>query len=353
MSSTATVARIPELFNVIARYRRALILAHANPDSDAYGSSCGLGIGLRNLGFEVEVYNESGIVPRLSKIPGVSEVKSTLPELSSIGSDTVVIVCDCGAAERVGESYIPWLNEVPVVVNIDHHHANTLFGHYNFVPEDASSTSEIIYALLMHGEEVRLSSQSLPPQSGATRAIDKDTATALLAGIVGDTGSFRYPSTTDKTFIAAAELYRRGARPSEIAKDLFASISLPAIRLQSEAISKLGLYHEGRFAEVVVTAEMVTRLGAELLDADSLAERARDIQGVSVAALFKQDTDMWRVSLRSSSPLVDVSAVARSFGGGGHKPAAAFRWRKDFETLQSELRKRIGELLAGTFVAPE
>lgn len=348
MSSARTLQSISELFNVIAPYRRAIILAHANPDSDAYGSSCGLALGLQNIGFKAEVYNESGIVPRLSKIPGVHHVKNVLPESTSITPDTVVIVCDCGAAERVGETYLPWLKEAPVVVNIDHHHANTLFGHFNFVPEDASSTSEIIFSLLMYGEEVRSSAQSERAQ-----AIDRDTATSLLAGIIGDTGSFRYPSTTEKTFVAAAELYRRGARPSEIAKDLFASISLSAIRLQSEAISKIGLYHEGRFAEVVVTAEMVTRLGAELLDADSLAERARDIQGVSVAALFKQDTDMWRVSLRSSSPLVDVSAVARSFGGGGHKPAAAFRWRKDFETLQSELRKRIGELLAGTFVSPE
>jgi phosphoesterase RecJ-like protein len=348
MSSNNTLKSISELFSVIAPYKRALVLAHANPDSDAYGSSCGLALGLRNLGFAVDIYNESGIVPRLSKIPGVSEVKNVLPAPATVGTDTVVIVCDCGAAERVGESYAPWLREVAVVVNIDHHHANTLFGHFNYVPEDASSTSEIIYSLLMHGEVVCSSDPS------TTRcAIDKDTATALLAGIVGDTGSFRYPSTTEKTFIAAAELYRRGARPSEIAKDLFASISLPAIRLQSEALSKIGLFHEGKFAEVIVTAEMVKRLGAELLDADSLAERARDIQGVSVAALFKEDTDMWRVSLRSSSPLVDVSAVARSFGGGGHKPAAAFRWRKDFQTLQRELRYRIGELLAGTFVAPE
>jgi phosphoesterase RecJ-like protein len=348
MNNNGNLESISELFSVITPFKRALILAHANPDSDAYGSSCGLGLGLRNLGFQVEIYNESGIVSRLSKIPGVNEVKSTLPAPSTIGSDTVVIVCDCGAAERVGESYVNWLREVPTVVNIDHHHANTLFGRYNFVPENASSTSEIVYSLLIHGENVGASNQL-----STQRAIDVNTATALFAGIVGDTGSFRYPSTTEKTFEAAAELYRRGARPSEIAKDLFASISLPAIRLQSEALSKIELSYEGKFAEVVVTAEMVSRLGAELLDADSLAERARDVQGVTVAALFKEDTDMWRVSLRSNSPLVDVSAVARSFGGGGHKPAAAFRWRKDFETLQQELRSRMGELLAGTFVAPE
>jgi phosphoesterase RecJ-like protein len=93
---------------------------------------------------------------------------------------------------------------------------------------------------------------------------------------------------------------------------------------------------------------MVKRLGAELLDADSLAERARDIDGVRVSALFKQDVDMWRVSLRSRQGAVDVAAVAQQFGGGGHKPAAAFRWRRDFETLRAELRAAIKKALAGT-----
>jgi phosphoesterase RecJ-like protein len=110
-------------------------------------------------------------------------------------------------------------------------------------------------------------------------------------------------------------------------------------------MAAIGISHGGSFAEVVVTQEMIKRLGADLLDADSLAERSRDIAGVKVSALYKQDVDFWRVSLRSRQGAVDVSLVAQSFGGGGHKPAAAFRWRKDLETLRKELSAKIGAAL--------
>lgn len=338
------VGGISELYSFLQPFKKALVFAHANPDADAYGSSCGLALGLRNLGITTQLFNESGMVERYALLPGVSEVVKDLPDPVSIEDDTVVIVCDCGAAERLGETYLEWFKAPKNVVNIDHHHANTLFGDFNLVAEDASSTSEIIYTLLMHME------QELGSLVGEQEtAIDTPTATSLLAGIIGDTGSFRYPSTSERTFLAAAELYRRGARPSVIAQELFSSVSLPAVRLQSEAMANIGIQHEGRFAEVVVTQEMVNRLGAQLLDADSLAERARDIKGILVSVLFKQDVDMWRVSLRSRSAEYDVSAIARSFGGGGHKPAAAFRWRKDFETLQAQVRERVGLLLSGKF----
>jgi phosphoesterase RecJ-like protein len=235
----------------------------------------------------------------------------------------------------VGDTYLPWLKAAPLVVNIDHHNANTEFGHFNIVVETASSTSEIIFDLLC----------MLEKDLGREDIIHADSAMALLAGIIGDTGSFRYATTSAKTFLAAHTLVLRGARPDTIAQKLFASVSLAAVRLQADAMSSMQMHFNGKFAEVLVSQEMLARHGAELLDSDSLVERARDIEGVLVAALFKQDLDLWRVSLRSRSGTVDVAAIARSFGGGGHKPAAAFRWRRDLPTLQSELRARIQEAL--------
>jgi phosphoesterase RecJ-like protein len=119
---------------------------------------------------------------------------------------------------------------------------------------------------------------------------------------------------------------------------------MQAVKLQSEALTGLMLHPNG-FAEVLVTQEMLARLGADILDAESLAERARDIEGVRVSALYKQDVDLWRVSLRTREPGVDLSVIAQSFGGGGHKAAAAFRWRRDLETLQRELREAIRGVL--------
>jgi phosphoesterase RecJ-like protein len=325
-----------EVLDLIQKSSRAYIVAHVNPDADAYGSSCGLAQGLAAAGLNVTVVNESGFVPRYQVIPGASDVVKNLPEV--FASNDLVIVCDCGAIERVGDALLPKVKEAPNLIDIDHHTSNSLFGHANYVIDGASSTSELVFDIL-RGLEDRL---------GRKDIITEASAKCLLAGIIGDTGSFRYPSTSAKTFLVASELMNRGARPDILTQELFANHSLAAIRLQAEAMTGVTILEDGVFAEVVVTQEMVKRLGAELLDADSLAERARDIDGVRVSALFKQDVDMWRVSLRSRQGAVDVAAVAQQFGGGGHKPAAAFRWRRDFETLRAELRAAIKKALAGT-----
>ena len=325
---------INEVLDAVLATKRVVILSHTNPDADAYGSSCGLAAGLRQLGITALVYNESGFVPRYAVIPGAQEVVSGVPEPLSDGE--LLLVCDCGALERVGDSLVPFVRSAKTVVNIDHHNSNTNFGSLNFVVDGASSTSELVFDLLK-AAEVRHMRNDVVSQAAAS---------CLLAGIIGDTGSFRYPSTTPKIFRVAADLMERGARPDLLTQELFANHSLPAIKLQAEALSHISIRDGGAFAEVVVTQEMLKRLGADLLDADSLAERARDIEGVRVAALFKQDVDMWRVSLRSRLGAVDVAAIAQSFGGGGHKPAAAFRWRKDFESLREELRAKVSVALS-------
>lgn len=329
-------SRCDEVLDILQSSKRAFVVAHVNPDADAYGSSCGLALGLRSFGIATDVFNESGYVPRYDVIPGAAQVSKELPK--TFGPDDVVIVCDCGAIERVGDLFRPIIRGAPRLINIDHHTANSLFGHANYVVDGASSTSELVFNLL-RGLELR---------TGRTDIITEECSKCLLAGIIGDTGSFRYPSTSATTFRVAGELVDRGARPDILTQELFANHSLAAVRLQAEAMSGVALHDRGMFAEVVVTQEMLKRLGADLLDADSLAERARDIEGVKVSALYKQDVDMWRVSLRSRQGAVDVSSVAQHFGGGGHKPAAAFRWRRDIETLQRELQEKIREALAAT-----
>jgi phosphoesterase RecJ-like protein len=321
------------VLDAIQQSRRVVVVSHTNPDADAYGSSCGLADGIRVLGKEVVVHNESGFVPRYSVIPGASQVVKG--EWSTLSEGDLLIVCDCGALERVGDSMIAAVKAAPLVINIDHHNANSRFGHINYVIEGASSTSELVYDILI----------ALEQRTHRTDILTTTSGSCLLAGIIGDTGSFKYASTHASTFLAAYEIVKRGVRPDRLTQELFANHSLAAVKLQAAAISQLQVRNEGRFAEVVVTQEMLKAHGAELLDADSLAERARDIEGVRVSALYKQDVDMWRVSLRARQGAVDVSAVAQQFGGGGHKPAAAFRWKRDFETLQRELREAITKAL--------
>jgi phosphoesterase RecJ-like protein len=316
--------------------KSAVIFSHVNPDADAYGSSCGLALGLEQIGVRVTLVNESGFIPRYSAIPAAKRTSNVIP--TEIADDCLVIVCDCGAIERVGDTVLPIVQKAHGVINIDHHNANSRFGALNYVVEGASSTSELVYNILREVEQ----------RIARADVISTEAAGCLLAGIIGDTGSFRYPSTAASTFLAAHDLVTRGARPDILTQELFANHTLSAVRLQSEAMAAIQISDSGAFAEVVVTQEMVKRLGADLLDADSLAERARDIAGVRVSALYKQDVEFWRVSLRSRQGAVDVSVIAQSFGGGGHKPAAAFRWRTDIDTLRTELSAKIVAALART-----
>lgn len=311
---------------------RIVIVSHTNPDADAYGSSCGLAAGLRALGKDVAVYNDHGFVPRYRVIPGAEGVIKG--GWAPLGAGDIVMVVDCGGADRVGDALLANLQAAPMVINIDHHASNTMFGTLNYVIEGASSTSELVFELLT----------ALEQHTGRSDLIGTDAAACLLSGIIGDTGSFRYPSTTARTFRVAAELVERGARPDILTQELFATQSLVALRLQSDALGAVTVHPNG-FAEVVVTQEMLKRHGADILDADSLAEKARDIEGVKVSALYKQDVDLWRISLRSRRGVVDVSAIAQAFGGGGHKAAAAFRWRQDVATLQERLRAAIAQSL--------
>jgi phosphoesterase RecJ-like protein len=321
------------ILDAIKASSRVVIVSHTNPDADAYGSSCGLAWALKALGKDVVVHNETGFIPRYNVVPGAAAVvKGAWEPLPPQG---LLIVVDCGAIERVGDSLLELAKAAPHMINIDHHTSNLSFGHLNYVVEGASSTSELVFNLV----------KALEQSVGRSDLLTPEAAGCLMAGIIGDTGSFKYSSTKPSTFLAAYELMNRGARPDLLTQELFANHSLAAVRLQSDAMGAIQVHNGGQFAEVVVTQAMLKKHGADLLDSESLAERARDIEGVKVSALYKEDVDLWRVSLRSRGGVVDVSVIAAAFGGGGHKPAAAFRWRKDFATLQQELREAISKAL--------
>lgn len=316
---------LAEIAAVLRSLKRVVVLSHYNPDPDAYGSSGGLALALRNMGKEVVCVNESGILPRLLWIPGVSTVQNSLPS----GDWEAAVACDCGDGARVGDTLKQAIRSFPILVNLDHHASNDFFGHYNYVQPHASSTAEIIFDLVL---------EMKAPWSA-------EIATCLYAGLSGDTGSFKYSSTTAKTFAMAQKLVEHGASPSGIAGELYARNSLASVKLHAEALSGMKLLQDQRVAQVTVTKEMFARHGAQKEDADPLVEIARDIEGVVVAVLFKQDSDLWRVSLRAKDARVDVSKIAGLFGGGGHKAAAGFRWKREFADLEKQLISEISKSL--------
>lgn len=313
-----------EVIDALIQATSVVVVSHYNPDGDAYGSSIGLTLALQAMGKSVVLCNETGIMERYGSIPGIQQVQKSIPLSSEL-----VVICDCGTLNRVGDTLLSGVKSGKKTINIDHHISNDRFADINYVVENASSTSEIIFELL---EDLKVS-------------ITTDIANCLMTGIVGDTGSFRYSATTARTFIIAAELTKLGAKVEKIYKELYASPTLGSIKLQSEAILGAQILFNGQYAEVLVTHEMLTKNGAQLEDTDGLAEKARDIGGIKISSSIRQDGHIWRVSLRSVDQKYNVSDLAAVFGGGGHRQAAAFRSSKKLETIQELLRTQVQKVL--------
>jgi len=323
---------LAEIAGEISKYSRVIIFSHYNPDIDAYGSSCALTLALRSVGKHTTCVNENGSLVRYHVFPGVSEVVSQIPTDLDFSS-TLALVCDCGDLSRIGDSLRGALVKFGSVINLDHHSSNTFFGKLNYVDVNACSTAEIALGLL---DQLKIEPS-------------EDVATLLYAGIIGDTGSFRYSSTTDHTFAVAQRLFQCGVKPYQVANALFGENSLASTKIHADALLGLNLLCDGRLAEVVVTREMYQRNNAVSDDTEGLVERSRDIEGVLAAMLLRDDSSdsetLWRISLRSKRTEINVAEVAQQFGGGGHRQAAAFRWRGSLADLQPRLREAMTNAL--------
>lgn len=314
-----------DIADLMRSLSRIVTISHYNPDIDAYGSSIGLALALEELGKEVCVVNESGILPKYRFVPGIDRVSATIPS----GDWQAILVLDCGDLKRVGDSLMERVSKSSVLVNVDHHASNDYFAKYNFVDEKASSTSQMVYRLL---KEMKC-------------RMSRDVATCLLGGIIGDTGSFKYANTSEETFVSAADLVRHGASSHQISEELFGQKSPAAVRLWSYSMSGMQLHFENCLAEMIIHEETFRKAGATHEDVEGLVEEGRDIQGVLVSTLIYKKEDIWRVSLRSRRPDLDVSKIASLFGGGGHKVAAGFRCRKSLEEFRPVLLQEIEKVL--------
>ena len=305
------------------------VISHYNPDADALGSSMALTLCLRELGKKVEVFNESEGFERFSFLPGIESLRTDLidsyTEAQLNSSFDLVVVLDCGDSKRVGDRSAQLLSSHSKLLNIDHHISNDAFGDLNVVDPKASSTCEILFPIL----------EALSPK------LSKDVATALLAGIYGDTGSFKNLSTSAKALRAGADLLDCGADRELIVQRMFESWQLGALQLRGYLIGKLELFESNKIAQVVVSTEDFERFGCDSQALDGFAEQLRAIDGVLVGIFIRYAESKWRISMRSKIPEIDLSVVAASFGGGGHKAAAAFRTDSSPEDFSPKLRDLI------------
>jgi phosphoesterase RecJ-like protein len=231
------------------------------------------------------------------------------------------IMVDCGDYHRVGPPLEEAIGQVPYLINIDHHLNDAPFGDIFWVNPRASSTSEMLYDL---AEQIPL-------------APDADIATQLYTGILTDTGSFRFSNTTERVLEIARRLVNCGARPSFIAEQVYDSSSPQRIQLLARVLATVQFHADDQLVTAELTQQMFNETGTSPSDTESFINHLRSVKTARMAILFREEKDgVINVSMRSKGS-VDVASMARTFGGGGHYHAAAFRVKR---TTLAEARAR-------------
>lgn len=303
-TSVAPSDTLDDAAAMIRDARRIAVIAHLDPDADAVGSVVGLTGGLRALGKEVVPVLSDTPPEYASFLPGTRDIVSALPREEF----DLYLIADSADIERVGTIYEddPGRFRREKILNLDHHRTNPRFGAVNLIDPGSSSTSELAYRLL-----TRLGAE-----------INRETAMALAFGIVGDTGSFQNGATTPGALETMAELLRRGADVQQIAFQLFERKRFNAARLWGEILSDLRLFPERRVVVGWLSQDMLRRYETKLDETEGITAYMRGIEEADVAILLKEteEGDV-KVSFRSR-PHIDVSVIATSLGGGGHKQAA-------------------------------
>jgi bifunctional oligoribonuclease and PAP phosphatase NrnA len=321
--SEATDIRMTALERVAGEIRnreRFLLTAHEGPDGDALGSLLGMHHLLTQLGKDSVMFLAAKEFPLPIEYRFLP-LEEVFHEPPADMADRAVVFLDCGNIDRMPVEFLS--EDGHFKINIDHHHDNTMFGDVNLVEVDASCTAEIVYELaVLLGVE-----------------ITAEMAAALYVGLVTDTGKFMYDNTNARTHRIAADLIDAGVNVDETYRRLYEHVPLAKLRLLSRALEGISHHCEDRLVLAYITAADYEASGAGEEMTEGIIDHLRSVEGARVAALIRDLGDRGRaarkVSLRSSDGEVDVSAIARTHGGGGHKRAAGFSTDLELEQLVS------------------
>jgi phosphoesterase RecJ-like protein len=306
--------------------RSIIVLGHLRPDGDAYGSSIGLTLSLKEAGKKVRCLNQDGLTDFYRFLPG-AELLEASP--AAMPEHDLLIAVDTSVENRLGPAYTGW--KAKTHLNLDHHVSNTLYGEINIVAPELPASAALLLDLITEG--------GLP----LTPAV----ASNLFVGLSTDTGSFRYRGTTAATFRAAARLVEAGADAAELARHCYQSVSKGRFELNRMALDSVRFDPGGRLAWLDLNPAMFTASGAGPEDTEGLIECLQEIKTVELAALFDTRPDgSLKVSLRSKGP-VNVSELGSRFGGGGHPAAAGINFKSDAEGS----RARVLEALRAALTA--
>lgn len=292
-------AAIDAIVAAIHARQSFVISSHARPDGDAIGSQLAMALALDGLGKQVTLVNHDPVPGPLRAFAGTDRV--VVADHVDAVFDAALIM-ECSSLDRTGVTGL----DRSFVINVDHHLGNMSYGALNWFDSSAAACAEMVYDLV-----VALGVRLTP-----------EIATHLYVGILTDTGSFHYSSVSARTFDICRVLVEAGVDPPRVARAVFDSNTLGRLRLFGAVLSAIELEQDGRLALMRVDEAMTTRAGGTYDDTEGLINLPLTVKEIRASVFFKElDPASFRVSLRSKGA-IDVAAVARQFGGGGHKNAA-------------------------------
>jgi bifunctional oligoribonuclease and PAP phosphatase NrnA len=317
--------------DAIRANHRFLLVTHENPDGDALGSILAMKLALDALGKDSVMYvgGDLALPPDYAfmQLDGLSR---TLPEDVA---ERVILALDSATAPR---TQLPpeLLEAAPLTIDVDHHHDNTRYGRINLIVPQASSTGEIVRDLLTElGVEL-------------TPAI----AEAIYVALDTDTGRFQYTNTTPKAHLLAAELIGNGVVPQEVYRQIYESVPFARQKLKGIALNRARLYEHGRMIASYLLRSDFEELGVGEEYAEGVIDELRSVEGVELAMTVREPPEPpgapSRISMRSATDALDVSAIARQRGGGGHPRAAGFSSDGSVEEIIEFVRSQFADAAA-------
>src|SRR5829696_799403 len=311
-TATTTQSELAAVAGAIRDHDRFTVVTHENPDGDALGSLLAMSLALRTLGKDVVMYLAGDApLPAEYRFLEFTDLRRSLPDDAE---DRVLLAVDCANARRIGAGAAS-VGRAPRATDV------------NLVVADASSTAEIVRDVLRElGVE-----------------LSAEIAEALYVALVTDTGRFQYSNTTPKSLRLAAELVEAGADVHGIFRHVYETVQFTKLKLLARALDRAQLFEGGRLVVSYLLREDFADVGAEEPYSEGIIDYLRSVEGSEMVALIREPPrdggPARRVSLRSSHDEVDVSAIARELGGGGHRQAAGFSSEREIGEIVDFLHR--------------
>jgi len=299
---------------------KVVIIPHQNPDGDAIGAATAVKEYLTELGKEATIFCITPVTPKLHFVPHSTTVTS---DEAIFEDDSVhaIIILDSGDLRYAGVDHLV-KNHPAKIINIDHHATNEQYGHFNLVDSKASSTCELIFHFFNHNNI----------------SLNQNMATSLLTGLTTDTGNFTNAATTASALLVGGELIRAGANFNQVIAGTTRNKSMGTLRLWGTVLGRLQKDERLDLTYTYITQKDLAKHEVSEEESEGIANFLNNLENTKIALILKETSDgKIKGSFRTTQDDVDVSALAKKLGGGGHKKAAGFAVEGNIEEVLKKI----------------